>query len=140
MEQYLPILIFVLIAILFLAATLIVASLMRHAGGGKTNREPYECGNEPQSFAHDHPFSIRYYLIAVLFVVFDVEVALVVPVAVIFRQLVESGNGVLAFIEMFFFLTILFVALVYVWARGDLRWVRALTAGECREVEIGRKE
>jgi NADH-quinone oxidoreductase subunit A len=99
----------------------------------------YECAELPFGSAWFN-FNNRFYIIALLFVVFDVEVALVVPVAVVFRKLVESGHGLLAFIEMFFFLTILFVALVYVWARGDLRWVRAMTAGECREVEIGRKE
>ncbi|HSA21894.1 MAG TPA: NADH-quinone oxidoreductase subunit A, partial [Myxococcota bacterium] len=79
----------------------------------------------------------RFYVIALVFVVFDVEVALVVPVAVVFREAVAAGAGLLAFTEMFLFLAVLLVALVYVWARGDLTWVRALTAGECREVEVG---
>ena len=117
MESYLPILVFVLIAILFLAATLIVARMMRHAGGGITNREPYECGNEAESFAHDHPFSIRYYLIAVLFVVFDVETVFLFPWAVMFDKLALFG-----FIEMMIFLVILVVGYVYVWKRGALDW------------------
>ena len=99
----------------------------------------YECAEVPFGSAWFN-FNNRFYLIALIFVVFDVEIALVVPVAVVFRKLVESGNGVLAFAEMFFFLTVLFVALIYVWARGDLSWVRAFTGGECKEVEIGRKE
>jgi NADH-quinone oxidoreductase subunit A len=99
----------------------------------------YECAEKPFGSAWFN-FNNRFYIIALVFVVFDVEVALVVPVAVIFRKLVEQGNGLLAFAEMFFFLTVLFVALIYVWARDDLKWVQALTAKECTEVEMGRKE
>ena len=99
----------------------------------------YECAEVPFGSAWFN-FNNRFYIIALIFVVFDVEIALVVPVAVIFRKLVDAGHGVLAFAEMFFFLTVLFVALIYVWARGDLSWVRAMSGGECKEVEIGRKE
>ena len=117
MEQYLPILIVVLIVILFLVVTLFAARLMRHSGSGTTNREPYECGNVPQSFAHDHPFSSRYYLIAVLFVVFDVETVFLFPWAVIFDKLALFG-----FVEMTIFLGILVVGYVFVWNRGALDW------------------
>jgi NADH-quinone oxidoreductase subunit A len=117
MESYLPILVFVLIVVLFLAATLGAARLFRHGGTGGTSREPYECGNEADSFAHDHRFSIRYYLIAVLFVVFDVETVFLFPWAVMFDQLALFG-----FIEMMVFLAILVVGYVYVWNRGALNW------------------
>ncbi len=117
MSGYLPILVFVVIAILFLLAALIAARLFRHGGTGRTSREPYECGNEADSFAHDHRFSIRYYLIAVLFVVFDVETIFLFPWAVMFDQLALFG-----FIEMMVFLAILVVGYVYVWNRGALNW------------------
>ena len=117
MVDYLPILVFTVIAILFLAATLIAARLLRHASRGTTNLDPYECGNEPESFAHDHRFSIRYYLIAVLFVIFDVETVFLFPWAVMFDQLALFG-----FIEMMVFLGILVVGYVYVWNRGALNW------------------
>ncbi len=117
MEGYLPILIFVLIATGFLVVTLLAARLLRHRSTGRTNLEPYECGNEPESFAHDHRFSIRYYLIAVLFVVFDVETIFLFPWAVMFDRLALFG-----FIEMTVFLAILIVGYVYVWKRGALRW------------------
>jgi NADH-quinone oxidoreductase subunit A len=117
MASYLPILVFVVIAILFLAAALIAARLFRHAGRGQTSTEPYECGNEPQSFAHDHRFSIRYYLIAVLFVIFDVETIFLFPWAVMFDQLALFG-----FIEMMVFLAILVIGYIYVWNRGALNW------------------
>jgi NADH-quinone oxidoreductase subunit A len=116
-ENYLPILVFIVIAILFLIVTLLAAKLMRHKGHGRTNLEPYECGNPIESFAHDHRFSIRYYLIAVLFVVFDVETIFLFPWAVMFDKLALFG-----FIEMMIFLVILVVGYVYVWKRGALNW------------------
>jgi NADH-quinone oxidoreductase subunit A len=117
MVNYLPILIFAIIAVLFLAATLLAARLLRHRGRGRTNPEPYECGNEPDTLAHDHRFSIRYYLIAVLFVVFDVETIFLFPWAVMFDRLALFG-----FIEMMVFLVILVVGYLYVWRRGALNW------------------
>ena len=118
MIDYLPILVFTLIAVLFLAASLLAARLLRHAGTGSTNLDPYECGNEPESLAHDHRFSIRYYLIAVLFVIFDVETIFLFPWAVMFDQLALFG-----FIEMTVFLLILITGYIYIWNRGALRWV-----------------
>lgn len=117
MERYLPILVFAVIAVLFLVATLIAAKLFRKAGTGQTNRDPYECGNEAETLAHDTRFSIRYYLIAVLFVVFDVETVFLFPWAVMYDQLALFG-----FIEMMVFLAILVVGYVYVWRRGALEW------------------
>jgi NADH-quinone oxidoreductase subunit A len=116
-ENYLPILVFVVIAVLFLVAVLLAARLFRHGGAGRTLREPYECGNEATSFAHDHRFSIRYYLIAVLFVIFDVETIFLFPWAVMFDKLALFG-----FIEMMVFLGILVVGYIYVWNRGALDW------------------
>ena len=73
--------------------------MLRHHATGRTSTDPYECGNEPESFALQHRFSIRYYLIAVLFVVFDVETVFLYPWAVMFDQLALFG-----FIEMMVFL------------------------------------
>ncbi len=117
MANYLPILVFVVIAGLFLASTLLVARLLRHRGFGGTNLDPYECGNEAVSFAHDHRFSVRYYLIAVLFVVFDVETVFLLPWAILFDKLALFG-----FVEMMVFLAILIGGYVYVWNRGALEW------------------
>lgn len=117
MVEYLPILMFAIAAVVFLVISLAAAKLLRHAGSGRTNRDPYECGNEPDTLAHDRRFSIRYYLIAVLFVVFDVEFVFLVPWAIMFDQLALFG-----FIEMMVFLAILVVGYVYVWNRGALNW------------------
>lgn len=117
MENYLPILIFALFSMIFLVVTLFAARLFRMAPQAGTNNDPYECGNAPESYAHDHRFSIRYYLIAVLFVVFDVETVFLFPWAVMFDKLALFG-----FIEMIAFLVILIVGYVYAWNRGALNW------------------
>ncbi len=116
MESYIPVLLFVVVAIGFVIVTLMAAKLLRH-GGGNTNADPYECGNEPESLALEHRFSIRYYLIAVLFVVFDVETVFLYPWAVMFDQL-----GWFGFVEMTVFLVILVAGYIYVWRRGALSW------------------
>jgi NADH-quinone oxidoreductase subunit A len=118
MASYLPILVFTMVAVLFLAATLLAARFLRHAGSARLNREPYECGNEAETFALDHRFSVRYYLIAVLFVIFDVETVFLFPWAILFDQLAWFG-----FLEMMVFLIILVTGYVYIWNRGALRWV-----------------
>jgi len=117
MANYIPILVFFVVAVLFLAASLIAARLFRHGNRATTSLEPYECGNEAETLAHDTRFSIRYYLIAVLFVIFDVETVFLFPWAIMFDQLLLFG-----FIEMMVFLAILVVGYIYVWNRGALNW------------------
>ncbi|MBN2496629.1 MAG: NADH-quinone oxidoreductase subunit A [Deltaproteobacteria bacterium] len=130
---------FVLVSGGMLLALLVIGRFVRIRRPVESKLSTYECGEKPFGSAWFN-FNNRFYVIALVFVIFDVEVALVVPVAVVFRRLVESGVAWLAFAEMFFFLAVLLVALAYVWARGDLSWIRALTAGECREVEVGAPE
>jgi NADH-quinone oxidoreductase subunit A len=117
MASYLPILVFTLISMGFLVVSLLAARLLRHRSSPTTNLDPYECGNETESYAHDHRFSIRYYLIAVLFVIFDVETIFLYPWAILFDQLALFG-----FLEMLVFLAILVVGYVYIWNRGALNW------------------
>ena len=118
MESYIPVLLFVLVAVGFVIVAQTVARLLRHGGSGNTNADPYECGNEPESLALEHRFSIRYYLIAVLFVVFDVETVFMFPWAVIMDELLLFG-----LIEMMVFLLILVVGYAYAWRKGALDWV-----------------
>jgi len=117
MTSYLPILVFTLVAIGFLVVSLLAARLLRHGSSVATNLDPYECGNEPETLAHDHRFSIRYYLIAVLFVIFDVETIFLFPWAVMFHRL-----GLFGLVEMLVFLVILVVGYFYCWKRKALDW------------------
>jgi NADH-quinone oxidoreductase subunit A len=119
MPNYLVLLIAALIVISLPVLTLfIITPLIRASRPSKVKLEPYECGVPPSSMAFDHRFSVRYFLIAVLFIVFDVETIFLFPWAIRFRQL-----GWLGAIEMAIFLGILLVGYFYAWRRKVLTWV-----------------
>jgi NADH-quinone oxidoreductase subunit A len=69
-------------------------------------------------------FNMRFYLVALIFLIFEVEIAFIFPVAAVYRNLVEAGDGLFAFVKIFLFIGILFLGLVYSWAKGDLEWVK----------------
>ncbi len=116
LQAYIPILLFVLVAIGFAISALIFAWFVRPEKYNRVKLEPYECGIEPATDARDR-YSIRYYLIAMLFVVFDVETVFMFPWAVIMKQLALFG-----LIEMIVFLFILIVGYFYAWKQGALEW------------------
>jgi NADH-quinone oxidoreductase subunit A len=117
MEQYVPILVFILVGISFPIIALVLARLVRAGAPDPVKSEPYECGIKAPTNALDTRFSIRYYLVAVLFVVFDVETVFLFPWAVMFDRLALFG-----FVEMVVFLAILIVGYAYAWKRGALEW------------------
>ena len=117
MQQYIPIVVFTLVAISFPIIALLLAKVIRAGSPDPVKAEPYECGVKAPTTAFDTRFSIRFYLIAVLFVVFDVETIFLFPWAVMFEKLALFG-----FIEMVVFLAILIVGYVYAWKRGALEW------------------
>lgn len=116
LNAYIPILLFILIAIGFAIFTLVFSSLVHAEKYNKVKLEPYECGIEPTTDARDR-YSIRYYLIAMLFVIFDVETVFMFPWAVMMDRLKLFG-----LIEMFVFLAILIVGYAYAWRKGALEW------------------
>ena len=118
MESYIPILFFAAIAAVFCVAILVVMALFRPKAPNPTKLSPYECGVVSATDAHDHRFSVRYYLLAVLFVVFDVETIFLFPWAVKFKAL-----GVFGLVEMLVFLGILVVGYIWIWKKGALEWV-----------------
>jgi NADH-quinone oxidoreductase subunit A len=116
LRTYIPIFLFVLIAIGFAVFTLIASGLVHPRKPNKVKLEPYECGIESVGDARDR-YSIRYYLIAMLFVIFDVETIFMFPWAVSLDQLALFG-----LIEMLVFLFILVVGYFYAWKKGALEW------------------
>src|SRR5215831_8338620 len=104
---YIPIFIFMALAFLFPLVTLLVAKLIRPQTGGQGKLMPYECGVDPDSDARQR-YAIRYYVVAILFVIFDVETIFLFPWAIIYKQLALFG-----LVEMLVFLTILIVG--YFW-------------------------
>lgn len=115
---YFPILIFVLIAITVPVFGLGLGRLLRPDNPFREKLMPYECGVDPITADARERYSVRYYIVAILFVVFDVEVVFLFPWAIIYDELALFG-----FIEMLIFLIILIVGYVYVWRKGALEWV-----------------
>jgi NADH-quinone oxidoreductase subunit A len=115
--QYFPILIMSLLAAALPLGTIILARAVQTRRPNPAKLEPYECGIESTTSAFDTRFSVRYFLIAVLFVVFDVETIFLFPWAIMFNRL-----GLFGLAEMVVFLVILVVGYFYCWKRGALDW------------------
>ncbi len=114
--EYLPILLFLAVATVVGVALLVLGKLLGPSRPESDKLSPYECGFEAFEDAHMQ-FDVRYYLIAILFIAFDLEIAFVFPWAVIFRSL-----GVVGLIEMGIFLGLLVLGFIYVWKKGALEW------------------
>ena len=117
MGHYFPIFVFALLAAALPLGTIIVARAVQSRRPNPVKLEPYECGIEATTSAFDTRFSVRYFLIAVLFVVFDVETIFLFPWAIMFNRL-----GLFGLVEMLVFLVILVVGYVYCWKRNALDW------------------
>jgi NADH-quinone oxidoreductase subunit A len=100
----------------------------------------YECGELPIGSAWFN-FNPRFYLIALVFVIFEVEIALTFPVVAVYRAWVAQGSamGLVAFLELLLFIGILMLGLVWVWVHGDLEWVRRLARVDRPEAPSGKR-
>jgi NADH-quinone oxidoreductase subunit A len=110
------VLLFLIVGVVFVAGGLIASWLLRPNRPYPSKLSTYECGETPIGDTRVR-FNIRFYVIALVFLIFDVEVVFLFPWAVVFKEL-----GWFAFIEMMVFLAILFVGFAYVWRNGDLDW------------------
>src|SRR5438874_8886998 len=113
---YIPIFLFIALAFAFPIVTLLVAKLVRPHTGGRGKLMPYECGVDPDSDARQR-YAIRYYVVAILFVIFDVETVFLFPWAIIYSKLALFG-----LVEMLVFLGILIVGYVWIIKKGALEW------------------
>ncbi len=118
--QYLPILVFILVAFGLGGAMLSAGHLLSLRKPGKQKDAPYECGF-PEFESARLPFDVRFYLVAILFIIFDLETAFFVPWAISLRELVGNGTT-LAFWSMMLFLGILVIGFIYEWKKGALEW------------------
>ncbi len=117
MNSYIPILIMLGIATAFAVAALALALLVgRQRGGPDRKLQPYECGIMPVGAARQR-FPVKFYLVAMLFILFDIEVVFMYPWAVVFRQLRVFG-----LVEMGIFLGVLLLGYIYIWRAGGLEW------------------
>ncbi len=109
---------FLILAIIFVAGGLVTSALLRPRNPNAFKHAAYECGEDPIGGPWIK-FNIRYYVVALIFILFDVEIVFLFPWALVLKQM-----RWLALAEMFVFLGILLVGYVYVWAMGDLDWAR----------------
>lgn len=119
--------VFFIIGAAFIVVMLLVSRLLqpRHPTPGKLST--YECGEQPVGESWIQ-FNNRFYVIALIFLIFDVEIVFLFPWAVVFKNL-----GTFAFVEMVVFVAILLVGLAYVWRKGDLEWDKPVTGKYARE-------
>lgn len=116
LETYLPILVLILIALAFAMGSVIFSRLIGQKKPTEVKLAPYECGMPPVGSARDR-ISIKFYIIAMLFIIFDIEAVFLYPWAVVFKRL-----GVFGLAEMGVFIAILLVGFAYVWKKGALEW------------------
>lgn len=114
------------VATLFIFVSLIMGKVLRPKISNKVKSEIYECGEKAVGSTWIN-FNIRFYLIALIFVIFDVEVALIFPVATVFKKWIADGNGIVALVEILVFILVLLVGFVYAWAMNDLKWIKPET-------------
>lgn len=116
LANYLPVLIFIVIGLVAGTAFLVLGSVLAPSNPYAEKLNAYECGFEPFENARQK-FDVRYYLVAILFILFDLEIAFMFPWAVVYKDL-----GVYGFWSMMIFLAILVVGFVYEWKKGALEW------------------
>ena len=119
-ESLIPILLTIAVATLSAAAMITASALLGRPKRSQVDRTPYECGMTPFERMTDHRFSVKFYLVAMLFILFDVEAAFLYPWAVTFRHFSAHRWFVLG--EMAVFLAVLVSGYLYLWWRGALEW------------------
>ncbi len=117
LNPYLGILLLTVAAGGFLLTMVLLASFLGPKKVTKTKQMPWECGAIPVGSVREQRFNIRFYLVAMLFILFDIEVIFMYPWAVVLEQM-----GMFALLQMLSFMTVLFVGLIYVWRKGVLNW------------------
>ncbi len=121
--DYLPILLIFVVAAGFAVGNIFISQFIGQRKRTKTKMMPYECGKDPVGSAHQR-FSVKFYLIAMLFILFDIEVIFLVPWAVVFKTLAGPSYGMrnLVFFEMIIFIALLLAGYVYVLKKGAFDW------------------
>ncbi len=118
--EYATVLVFIVLGAVTVFLMLTLTRLLAPTAPSEAKASTYECGEVPVGSSWVQ-FNIRFYVVALIYIIFAVEVALLYPWAVVFQRL-----GLLAFVEAFIFIVILLAGLAYLWKEGDLDWVRTL--------------
>jgi len=127
LHDFANVLVFMALGGAFVGVNLLIGRFLRPSNPQPRKLSTYECG-EPAMGSAWVNFNVRFYIVALIFIIFEVEIAFVFPVATAFRRWIEQGEGLFAFVEILLFVGILFVGLIYAWAKGDLEWVKKVRA------------
>ncbi len=132
MSDYLPIVVMAVLAGIFALGSLTVSSLLRPNKPNPVKDAAYECGNDPVRLPRGERFSVKFYVVAMLFIIFDIETIFLFPWAVSFRRL-----GLFGLVEMAVFVGLVFVAYAYIWRKGGFEWAhQEVTPSEPEDVVL----
>lgn len=125
LDIYMPVILLMAFAALAFGGTIfLVGRFLRPSNPNKLKETPYECGEEPVGSAWSQ-FNVRFYVVSLIFIIFDVEGALMFPVASVFKKFNDIGEGGVLLSSLLIFIMVLVVGIVYCWKKGDLDWVRS---------------
>lgn len=134
LDVYMPIVILIILALLVAGGALLLSKVLRPHNPTDLKLTAYECGEVPVGTAWSN-FNVRFYVIALIFIIFDVESALMFPVATVFQKFNQIGMGGTILVSIILFVLVLVAGVVYCWKKGDLDWVKSfnLTAQNLEE-------
>lgn len=121
LSDYLPILLMFIVAAGFAVGSITLSQFVGQRKRTRTKLMPYECGKDPVGSARER-FSVKFYLIAMIFILFDIEVIFLVPWAVVFKTLTSQGLGTFVYVEMMLFIGLLLAGYIYVVKKGAFDW------------------
>jgi NADH-quinone oxidoreductase subunit A len=124
--DYLPILLMFIVAAGFAVGNIVLSQFVGQSKRTRTKMMPYECGKDPVGTARER-FSVKFYLIAMIFILFDIEVIFLMPWAVVFRTLASPAYGLrtIVYVEMMVFVVLLLAGYVYVVKKGAFNWTES---------------
>jgi len=125
LNPYGNIFVFFAAGLLFVFLTMALVKIVAPRRPNPEKNKTYECGEDPVGSGWLN-FNARFYLIAILFIIFDIEIVLIFPVVARFRDNLANGIGIAVFLEIFVFAAVLFLGLVYAWKNGYLEWLRGV--------------
>lgn len=124
LDVYMPVIILMSLAVGLVLVSVFFAQVLRPFKPTALKEQAYECGEDPVGTAWSN-FNVRFYVVSLIFIVFDVEGALMFPVAAIFKKFVEIGEGGVLVGSLLIFISVLVFGVIYCWSKGDLDWVRS---------------
>jgi NADH-quinone oxidoreductase subunit A len=139
LDAYIPVVILLSIGLIAFVGAVFVAKVIRPHNPTALKEQAYECGEDPVGEAWSN-FNVRFYVVSLIFIIFDVEGALLFPVAAIYKRFVEIGEGGVLLGSLLIFVSVLVVGIVYCWSKGDLDWVKSfkLDDEELKEMNAAR--